>query len=84
MSDESAAQTSPPKCPICGAAAEAGCIYGPDGWTGLRWRPGAPSFWGNVETGLFGGEAIGEWGLLRGPYIEGIRCEHCKRVVLQL
>ncbi|MGV3484135.1 MAG: PF20097 family protein [Planctomycetaceae bacterium] len=71
-------------CPICGEPAEAGCIYGPDGWSGLRWRPEEPSVWGNVATSTLGGIEIGENdGLFRGPFVRGIRCESCMRITLE-
>src|SRR5262249_19051812 len=35
-------------CPSCGAAAEAGALYGRNGWFGLRWGAGGPSFAGTV------------------------------------
>lgn len=84
MVDGAAGQPDSVKCPVCGAEAEAGCIYGPDGWTGLRWRAGPPSALGNLETQLWGGDLVGKWGLLRGPYIEGLRCKHCKHIVMRL
>ncbi len=71
-------------CPICGEAAESGCVYGPDGrWSGLRWRAGEPSAWGNVVTGTFGGIDIGEIDLFRGTFARGIRCASCRRIVLE-
>lgn len=72
------------RCPICGSTAELGCIYSPDqGWTGLRWRAGEPSAWGNLVAGFGGALAIGEIGLFHGPYVRGIRCESCRRIVLE-
>lgn len=70
-------------CPICGEAAESGCVYGPDGWVGLRWRAGEPSVWGNVVTSTFGGIDIGEIGLFHGTLARGIRCASCRRIVLE-
>ena len=70
-------------CPICGEPAESGCIYGPDGLAGLRWRAGEPSVWGNVVTSAFGGEDIGAVGIVRGSYVKGIRCRTCSRVILE-
>jgi hypothetical protein len=75
---------NPARCPICGSIAESGCIYGPDrGWTGLQWRAGEPSVWGNVVTGFAGGISLGEIGLFRGPYVRGVRCVSCRRIVLE-
>ena len=70
-------------CPICGEDAELGCVYGPDGWEGLRWRAGEPSVWGNIATSTLGGIDIGENdGFFRGPHVRGIRCEACARIIL--
>jgi hypothetical protein len=75
----------PARCPICGSIAESGCIYGPDrGWTGLQWRAGEPSIWGNVVTGFAGGLPLGVIGVFRGPYVRGVRCVSCRRIVLEL
>jgi len=82
MSDEATKQPSSVKCPICGAEAEAGCLYGPGMRAKLIWRAGPPTFWGNLVAGLFG-ESVGEWGLLRGPHVEGVRCKACKRIILE-
>jgi hypothetical protein len=72
------------RCPICGSIAESGCVYGPDrGWSGLQWRAGEPGAWANVVTGFGGGLALGEIGLFRGPYVRGIRCASCRRIVLE-
>lgn len=74
----------PVACPICGEPSESGCIYGPDGWEGLRWRAGEPSVWGNVATSTLGGIDIGENdGFFRGPFVRGIRCKSCMRITLE-
>jgi len=71
-------------CPICGNPAESGCVYGPDGWAGLRWRAGAPSIWGNLVTSTFGGIDIGNNDVFfRGAYACGIRCDSCGRIVVE-
>ena len=78
MSDETPAQGASTACPICGSPAEVGYLsYPHGGWTWLRWRDEAPSVWGTRP-----GEPVGDWGLLRGPYAKGIRCERCHRIVL--
>jgi len=84
MAEKPSDHGNPARCPICGAIAESGCIYGPDrGWTGLQWRAGEPSVWGNVATGFGGGMALGEIALFCGPYVRGIRCASCRRIVLE-
>ena len=70
-------------CPICGEPSESGCVYGPDGWAGLRWRAGDPSVWGNLATTTFGGTDIGANDLFRGTYVRGIRCDSCMRIILE-
>jgi hypothetical protein len=71
-------------CPICGELAEAGCLYGRDGsWTGLRWCAGPPSFASNLVAGLRGGEEVGEYKIFKGPYVRGIRCTRCFRIILE-
>lgn len=72
-------------CPICGGAAEAGCVYGRDGgWFGLQWRAGEPGVAGNFMTGLGVGDTVGEHGLFSGPFARGIRCLACRRIVLEI
>jgi hypothetical protein len=84
MAKKPGAHGEPVPCPICGSNAESGCVYGPDrGWSGLRWRPGEPGAWGNVVTGFGGGLAIGEIGPFRGPYVRGVRCASCRKIVLE-
>ena len=72
-------------CPICGEPAEAGCLYGRDsGWIGLRWRTGDPSLIGNFLTGVGGGDAVGEHEMFSGPFARGVRCDRCRRIVLEV
>jgi hypothetical protein len=77
-----------PKCPLCGEPAEAGCLYGRDGgwasFTGLQWRAGEPSIAGNIIAGMRGGEAVGEFKALVGPFVRGIKCQRCRRIVLEI
>lgn len=82
MGDASSEEGRTATCPICGGAAELGCIYGSDkGWS-LRWHPGPPGFWANVMTGLGGGESVGGFGLGSGPHAEGVRCLRCSKIIL--
>jgi hypothetical protein len=70
-------------CPLCGSPAEHGCVYGSDkGWR-LRWYAGPPSFVANLATGLGVAEAVGGWGFGSGPYAEGVRCDRCRRIILE-
>jgi hypothetical protein len=84
MSDENASDRDS-TCPICGRAAEAGCLYGRDGsWAGLRWCAGPPSFSSNLIAGLRGGEEVGEYAIFKGPHARGLRCDYCARIILDL
>lgn len=69
------------KCPICGKTAERGCVYGADR-IALQWSPGPPNWKSNFETGLGAGLQVGEWTLGAGAYVEGIRCQACRRIIL--
>ena len=81
--DAPAESEGPAACPLCGNAAERGCVYGSDkGWR-LRWYGGPAGFWGNLTTGLGGGDPVGSWGFGTGPYAAGIRCDQCKRIILE-
>ncbi len=71
------------KCPICGAAAESGCLYGGDGGSGLRWFPGPPRASNNLWSVVGDGEAVGAIGFLTGSYAEGIHCHACRKVILE-
>jgi hypothetical protein len=71
-------------CPICGATAEAGCIYGRHSWFRLRWQAGAPSFAGNLLTSVGGGDPVGGNNVFCGPHAPGIRCTSCRRIILDL
>ena len=69
------------KCPICGAVAEAGCLYGSDDRP-PTWFPGPASFTKNLKASVHSGQAIGSSGFLTGHYTEGIRCRPCQRIIL--
>jgi hypothetical protein len=71
-------------CPICGGAAEIGCLYGRDDWSPLRWLPGEPSWLGNVATARGGGDPVGDTGWLSGPHAPGLRCDKCRRIILDI
>ena len=82
MSDVSSKDEAAVTCPLCGSTAEQGCVYGSvKGW--LRWYAGPPGFWANLATGLGGGEPVGGWGFVSGPYAAGIRCDRCRRIILE-
>ena len=68
-------------CPACGSVAEKGCLYGADRG-GLRWLAGPASWIKNLATGFGDGESVGKYGPLTGPYVSGIRCRACRRIIL--
>jgi hypothetical protein len=76
-------------CPVCGAEAQAGCVYavGPlfRGLGGrLVWRSGPPGTLASATALLGGGVNLGaKGGLLRGACVEAIRCTGCGHIVLR-
>ena len=72
-------EASTKKCPFCGGVAEVGCLMGKDSPFSFQWYAGDPSFWKNL---LPHGDPVGEWGVLSGTFIKGIRCQPCRKVVL--
>ena len=68
-------------CPLCGGAAERGCVYGRDG-NSLQWFAGPPGWKKNVASFLAPGLSISRQDGFTGPYVEGVRCERCRRIVL--
>lgn len=75
--------TDPPVlCPICGQAAERGCLYGSDSGVRLRWFPGEPRLWANLSAGLGGGTAVGDRSFTVGAHAEGIRCQRCRQITI--
>jgi len=69
-------------CPICGKAAELGCLYGPDGGSGLRWMPGPATAANNLWSAVGEGEPVGTIGFLAGPYASGLHCRSCAKIIL--
>lgn len=82
MSDLKNKSGEQPKCPICGAPAEKGCLYGGD-TAPLQWIAGDASWSKNAAAAVGEGEAIGSIGLLSGRHAEGIRCLSCRRIILE-
>ena len=46
---------------------------------GFHWYAGDPSFWKNL---IPHGESVGETDLLYGTHIKGLRCQKCRKIVL--
>ncbi len=67
------------KCPFCGGPAEVGCLMGKDSLFSFQWYEGDPSLWKNL---IPHGDPVGEWDVLAGMYIKGVRCQSCRRIVL--
>lgn len=74
-------EQEPASCPLCGGAAVRGCLYTAD-QGGLSWFNGEASWFKNLASGFGAGEPVGEAGLFKGCYMEGIRCLSCRRVVM--
>ena len=70
------------KCPICGGAIVAGCLYGGDS-SPLQWLAGPAEWLKNMTTGLGRGLQVGECSPTRGPYAEGLRCDACQIILLE-
>src|SRR5262245_58908222 len=47
-------------CPLCGSAAERGCVFGGHSWFRMRWLPGEPSFGARLKAAVGGGLPVGE------------------------
>ena len=48
-----------------------------------RWFAGPPTFWKNLTSSLIGaGEPLGGYWPFAGPYLIGMRCRTCKKLVL--
>ena len=66
-------------CPFCEGQVEIGCLMGKDSLLGFQWYKGDPSFWKNLVPH---GESVGETALLSGTYMTGVRCQKCRKIVL--
>jgi hypothetical protein len=78
----SSKENSTSKCPICGAPAEKGCLYGGDGGSGLRWFPGPARASNNLWSVVGDGEPVGTIGFLTGSHAAGLHCPKCRKVIL--
>ena len=77
-------------CPICKNPAEAGFLSGNSSYithdvsTGFRemeWFAGVPGAMKRLTTL---GENVGKANYIQGPYVTGIRCNSCKKIVLDI
>jgi hypothetical protein len=66
-------------CPMCGGELEAGVLMGKDSLTAFQWYAGDPTFWKNVFPH---GETVGETGLFSGTLVTGVRCQECRKIIL--
>jgi hypothetical protein len=72
------------QCPLCGAAAEPGCVFGGGrSWFGMRWLPGEPSFGASLKAAVGGGLPVGERRWLIGSYLHGLHCPSCRLFFLK-
>jgi hypothetical protein len=76
------AQSQEAVCPYCGATAEPGCLMGKR--QPLRWFAGPPSVRKKLLLNFGAGVRVGEWSPFSwtAPYVEGIRCVSCRRIIL--
>ncbi|HEV7644945.1 MAG TPA: PF20097 family protein [Pyrinomonadaceae bacterium] len=70
-------------CPICKNPAEKGCLMGSYDIQSMQWFPGEPSVWKNM---LPLGEEIVKFNFfdLKGPYVTGLRCNNCEKIILDI
>lgn len=66
-------------CRFCGAELEAGCLMGKDSLLGFQWYRGEPTFWKNAFPH---GESMGGFELRGGTYLKGVKCERCRKLIL--
>ena len=52
---------------------------GKDSLLGFQWYAGDPTFWKNLVPH---GESVGHYELFAGTYAMGMRCPHCRKIVL--
>lgn len=71
----------PVSCPLCGGAADRGCLYGGD-HGGLSWFNGEASWFKNLASVFGAGEIVGENGIFKGCHADGIRCLSCRKIVM--
>jgi uncharacterized protein DUF6487 len=67
------------QCPLCQGPMEIGCLMGKDSMFGFQWYKGEPTFWKNAFPH---GESVGENALPYGTHMTGMRCEKCRKMVL--
>jgi hypothetical protein len=67
-------------CPYCGREMQEGTVYGSDRFR-LKWMDRGRA----LLLGIWAvdGEAIGRKGLFQRAAITGMRCDHCRRIVLE-
>jgi hypothetical protein len=73
-------QNTSPTCPFCGKATEVGCLMGKDSLIPFQWYEGEPTFWKNLYPH---GDPIGDMDFTAGSYLKGIRCQSCRRIILE-
>jgi hypothetical protein len=71
----------PVSCPLCGGAADRGCLYGADR-NSLLWMNGEASWFKNLASVFGAGEIVGENGIFKGCHADGIRCLSCRKIVM--
>lgn len=71
-------------CPICGGAAEAGCLYAGGSASGMHWMHGPSGLKSRLLSAMGDGLSIGYSGLIgKGTYLEGVYCKKCNKMTLE-
>ncbi len=71
-------------CPLCQEPAEIGYLKGFRQAflnNGMLWHKDKPSFWKSFSSL---GEPLGNTEIFYGSYLIGIRCDNCKKLILDL
>jgi hypothetical protein len=79
MADKEQKETT--TCPFCGGVLEIGCLMGKDSFFAFQWYEGEPTFWKNL---IPHGDPVGELrSMVEGAYLKGVRCQSCRRMILE-
>ena len=74
-----ATEQSPPTCPLCGGIAESGHLATKEY---VYWVQGEPGFLKDFAAPNPGFQQVGRFHLVGPTTISGVRCESCRRFIL--